>query len=316
MWTRHRGYKSYYGHSSKSLSQQVIKFFSFLGKSKSGRRQDYWQKSYHNPYFSNKRWAKRTKAPRLKLTIFFVATLGVVGILLFHPFFYINQVTVTGNEKVSTTEVKSIVESVLNQKKWLVFSGRNIFTANLVSITKEIRSKYILASLQTDKDYPQTLKIMIKEKESKLVLQVLNSKTTQYRFYLLDNEGEVLQEINIQDMAQPNISILPRIQKEGAEEIKITTEVVSRATIEFINYLNENIPKQNKVTIAYTALTDEGGQVLNIVTQEGWKIVVDRLNDWKKQLHVLDVILREKIKDNRQNLKYIDIRYENRAFFQ
>lgn len=316
MWTRHRGYKSYYGHSSKSLSQQVVRFFSFLNKSKPGKRQDYWQKSYHNPYFSNKRWAKRTKAPRLKLAIFFVATLGVIGILLFHPFFNINQVAVTGNEKVSAAKVKNIVDAVLNQKKWLVLSGRNIFTVNLGNITKEIKSKYILASLQVTKDYPQTLKVAIKEKESKLVLQMLDNKTAQYRYYLLDSEGEVLQEINSQDITQPNISALPRIQKEGEEEIKITTEIVSRATIEFINYLNENIPKQNNIVIAFTTLADENGQVLNLVTQEGWKIVVDRQNDWAKQLHVLDVMLREKIKDSRQNLKYIDIRYENRAFFQ
>lgn len=316
MWTRHRGYKSYYGHSSKSISQQVVKFFSFLSKSKSGRRHDYGQKSYRNPYFSNKQWAKRTKAPRLKLAVFFIATLGVVGILLFHPYFNINQVLISGNDKVSTGEVKNIVETVLNQKRWLVLNGRNIFTVNLVDIAKEIKSKYIMVSLQVEKDYPQTLKVAIKEKESKLVLQELDSKTSQYRYYLLDNEGEVLQEINPRDISQPSISALPRIQKEGAEEIKITTEVVSRATIEFINYLNENIPKQNKVTVAYTVLTDEDGQVLNLVTQEGWKIVVDRLNDWKKQLHVLNVILREKIRDNRQNLKYIDIRYENRAFFQ
>lgn len=316
MWTRHRGYKSYYGHSSKSLSQQVVRFFSFLGKTKSGKRHDYGQKSYRNPYFSNKQWAKRTKAPRLKLAVFFIAILGVFGILLFHPYFNINQVTVSGNDKVSTEEVKNIVETVLNQKRWLVLSGRNTFTVNLADIAKEIKNKYILASLRVEKDYPQTLKVAIKEKESKLVLQEIDSKISQYRYYLLDNEGEVLQKINPQDITQLTINALPRIQKEGEEEIKITTKIVSRATIEFINYLNENISKQNKVTITYTALTDEDGQVLNLVTQEGWKIVVDRLNDWKKQLHVLDVILREKIKDNRQNLKYIDVRYENRAFFQ
>jgi len=250
------------------------------------------------------------------LAIFFIAALGVAGILLFHPYFNVNQVVVSGNEKVSTAEVKNIVESILNQKKWLVLSSRNIFTVNLSDVTKEINSKYILASLRAEKDYPQTLKIVIKEKESKLVLQALNSKTSQYRYYLLDNEGEVLQEVSPQDITQPNISALPRVQKESEEEIKITTEVVSPATIEFINYLNENIPKQNKVAIAYTTLADEAGQVLNLVTQEGWKIVVDRQNDWAKQLHVLDIMLREKIKDNRQNLKYIDIRYENRAFFQ
>ena len=316
MWTRHRGYKSYYGHSSKSLSEQVVRFFSFLGKTKSGKRHDYWQKSYRNPYFSDKRWALRTKAPKLKLAVFFIAMLSMAGILLLHPYFNINQVTVTGNEEVSTAEVKNIAESVLNQKKWLVLNGRNIFLVDLNNITKEINNKYILASLRVEKDYPQALNITIKEKESKLVLQVINSKTSQYRYYLLDSEGEVLQEISAQDVSQSNTSALPRLQKEGEEKIKITTQVISRATIEFINYLNEYIPKQDKVIIAYTTLADETGQILNLVTQEGWKIVVDRQNDWAKQLHVLNVMLREKIKDNRQNLKYIDIRYENRAFFQ
>ena len=47
----------------------------------------------------------------------------------------------------------------------------------------------------------------------------------------------------------------------------------------------------------------------------GWKIMFDRQSDWKKQLQVLETILKEKIKD-RTNLKYIDVRFENRSYFQ
>ena len=75
------------------------------------------------------------------------------------------------------------------------------------------------------------------------------------------------------------------------------------------------IPAKTNVNISFAELDKDGG-VVNLITTEGWRIIMDRQNDWEKQMQVLTIFLRDKIKDKRNNLHYIDVRYENRSYYQ
>ncbi len=55
---------------------------------------------------------------------------------------------------------------------------------------------------------------------------------------------------------------------------------------------------------------------LRVNTNEGWHVLFDRSRDLKNQLEALKLVLEEKIKEERKNLEYIDLRIENRVYYK
>lgn len=285
--------------------------FSFFSRSKKIKKRDFFQKSFRNPYFLKDRLPRRTRAPRLKVFIGLIAILGIVVIFFFHPFFSINQVEVSGGQRISQDDIKTLVIQELNQKRLFFLDNHNIFLIDLSEIKKIIQDRYVLESLDISKDFPQGLKILLKEKIPQLIFQNEN------KYYLVDEDGKITQEIKLADLGSDLFLNIPLFQKISSSTIdKINIQVIPVATEQFINFLFQNIPKKTQTNLTYAIIMDEEGSVLNLVTSEGWKIIVDRQSDWNKQIQVLSVILRDKIKNNRSKLHYIDVRYENRSYYQ
>lgn len=309
---RHRGYKTYYGQ--RRPAKRGFGWFGLFSGNKKTKRVEYVSggRTYKNPYRDRNHLPRRTRAPRFKAGIIAVSLLATLGTLLLHPFFNISRIEVSGANRVPAAALSDIAEKVMEQKRWLIFSGQNYFLLNLEKITKEIKNQFVLENLQVNKNFLQ-IKITVQEKQPKLLL--CNTVNGQAQYYLLDSEGVILQETGATEAAT-QLNTLPRLEKVNVANIKVGGTVVPKATLEFIIYLYDNIYKNNKIAISYVTMADESGKELNLVTEEGWKIIVDRQNDWEKQLGVLNVMLRDKIKDNRKNLHYIDVRYENRSFYQ
>lgn len=310
---RHRGYKTYYGQRQPAKSG--FSWFGLFSRNKNTKHAEQHitgGRTYKNPYHDKKHQTRRTKAPRFKAGVIIVSLLAILGIMLLHPFFNINRIEIAGDDRVSTIALSDIAEKNMAQKRWIFFSGRNYFLLDLVKIKTDIKSQFVLGSLQVKKNFLKII-ITIQEKQPKLLL--CNTINGHAKYYLIDGEGIILQETGATE-ASTQLHSLPRLEKVNVANIKVGETVLPKATLEFIVYLYDNIYKNNKIAISYVTMADEGGRELNLVTEEGWKIIVDRQNDWEKQLGVLNVMLRDKIKDNRKNLQYIDIRYENRSFYQ
>lgn len=320
MFSRHRGYKTYHG-SKPAKTKKSWSFLPFLRRRAKTKRLDYGKKLFRNPYSSKYPLIKRTKAPKTKIAIGLLALLGTLGILFFHPYFNITQIELKNLERISASSLNNIVNGVLEQKRWWFFNGHNLFLANTNKIDKTIKDNYALENLEIKTIWPRTLKISLKEKTSRLILQniipQMNGEPRNY-YYLLDSEGRVIQEVKSEEIGNLAYFNLPYLQRQNLKEIKIGNQLISAATIEFLNFLQQKIPEKTKVHIASSHFDNEAeeGRVAHLTTTEGWEIFVDRQNDWDKQLQVLTVFLRDKIKNDRSRLHYIDVRYENRSYFQ
>ncbi len=247
-----------------------------------------------------------------------MAIIGLGVIFFFHPYFSISAIEIKGAEKISPAEISNSVNQTLNKKRFWIFSGRNLFWANLDGMAKEINQKYVLSDLTLKTHWPDSLIIMLKEKQAVLLAQ--NSVTPlngepKNTYFLVDKEGRIIQQIPETDINQPSYLglLLVEFQKP---EIKINDETISPATVEFLNYLQQKIPEKTKITLRSAVLADEEGRVVHLTASEGWKIFFDRQNDWEKQIQVLTIFLRDKIKNDRSHLHYIDVRYENRSYYQ
>lgn len=323
MWQEY-GYKSF--QRERPLRARVSLWSRLFGNGQKQcfKKTDYLIKSFRNPYFAKDRLPRRTRAPRAKLLIGMLSLFGVVGIFLFHPFFNITTLNFIGLQKIPNSEIKQLVTNVLDQKKWFFFNNRNYFFTDLEAIQQTLKEKYAISQLSIEKHLPRMLTITLKEKETPLLLQ-LSCETGKQgekilpprQYFWLDEDGKISQEVTAEAAGQISFTQHPPwlIKNECLEPL-IGEEIINRATLEFTLYLFNNVTKQAKIPVTAVEMADNDGRVLNIITIDGWKVIVDRQNDWEKQINVLAVILRDKIKEKRDGLMYVDVRYENRSYFQ
>lgn len=315
---KHRGYKTYHTAKSTNIINILINIFKFGWKQKGSPPRDFWHKNYRNPYLDKRHLPARTKAPKIKITIGILSIGAVIGILLFHSYFNIKQIAITGLEKISFNDLNNLTNNILNNKRWWLFNGRNYFLANTGKIEKEIKASYSLEDLKIKNKFPNKIEISIKEKQAQLLLEnslaQLNGEPKNH-YYLIDKGGEVIQEVNPMDINNSNLLNLLMLKFQENKNFSIDELVVAPAAVQFLLFLQEKIPEKTGVKISFAELNMDGG-VVNLTTTEGWRIIMDRQNDWEKQMQVLTIFLRDKIKDKRNNLRYIDVRYENRSYYQ
>jgi len=287
---------------------------SFFSNKRKSKKRDFLTKRFKNPYFLKDRMPRRTKAPRLKIGLGIACLLGIIGVFLFHPYFLIKSISVKGNQTIPTEDILNRVNQVVSKKRLGLLDGNNIFFINTNQIKKDLEEKFIFKNLKVSTNFPQGLEIEVQEKEAQMVLFTgLGSSTSTFSYFLLDETGKIIRQSNEAEVKTINF---PKVLIEKNDtELKLNEQILVPANYEFIKFLEDQVNNKNNVFINYYILANRTDKTLNILTGEGWKIIVDRQNDWKKQIQVLDTILKEKIKD-RKNLKYIDVRFENRSYFQ
>lgn len=268
---------------------------------------DYQAKTFVNPFYSQISKPRRTRWKKLKLTLSFIILAVTTGILLLQPFFYISQINITGNNKISRQSLEALINQELEKKKLFFLNNRNYWLTDIQQISKVVEENYSLNSLRVDKKFPHNLNLTLSEKEGALIYKVAQKQ------WLLDDQGKVIQEAGAGDSTKS----LPILYFDSASTTpKINASLVSPATIKFLGYLQEKIPEAAKIAIDYGRIIDAEGRVVHLQTKEGWQIYLDRQNDWDKQINVLTTILNNKLKNGRDKIRYIDVRYENRAYFQ
>lgn len=289
-----------------------------------GRRfMDFHRKDFRNPFFKKSgfhnfkgRRKNKTKLWRRRISLFFLlaAVFSWVWFLFYSPYFKIEKIEISGLERINKSELKTIVNNQIFGRRFLIFQQNNIFIFDEKSLSKNINAKYFLNSLTIKKDLPSTLIIQIKEKNSKLIL-VTNNK-----IYYLDLSGTVISEISPASNAETEelpleikSNSLPTIYDESNKEVAIGEKVLSEEQVLAVVELSLKISQFADVEIDFYKLINK--KELRAVSKEGWYILFTDSNI-ENQLKKLNLILKEKIKDQRKNLEYIDLRFEDRVYYK
>ncbi len=288
-----------------------------------GRRfLDFHKKNYRNPFFRRSKrgfhFFKKSRKEKLylwrrRVVLFFIliTAVGWVWLFFYSPYFKIEKIEILGLEQIDKNEIKAIVDSQLFNRRFLIFRQSNIFIFDEKSLSKNINAKYFLNNLAINKDLPSTLIIQIKEKTSKLIW-VTNNKN-----YYLDLSGTVIGEVAALPTAETegvsSAKNLPIIYDESNKEVNIGEKVLEESRVLAVIELTERILQFTGVEIDFYKLIN--GIELRAITKEGWYILFADDNI-ENQLKKLDLILKEKIKEKRKNLEYIDLRFEDRVYYK
>ncbi|MBA4180053.1 MAG: hypothetical protein C0506_05635 [Anaerolinea sp.] len=243
----------------------------------------------------------RPRLPRVSFHIpkrFFVfaALLGSVGLLAGSgywvyqsPFFRVTTVTVEGNKRVNTDTVVGAADLL----------GASMFTANLAAAQKELYQLPLVNSVRVEREWPNTLKIVIEERKAWGTWEQGGVE------YTIDRSGVVL-----------GVGPAP----EGSPSI-VSSELGSRRQGDHVDYqavdaaaeIYEKLPRQLGTTVKQVSFI--AGKGVQVTTANGQTALLGDSSSIAYKLAVW-AAMAQQAQAQRINYTTIDLRYGNRPVLQ
>lgn len=273
----------------------------------------YRRKKYSNPFFQKKR--KKIKlsyfSRRLKLIIMEIAVLicGLVWFCCFSPYFNIEMISAAGAEKISVREIEDLAWRQTERRRLLLGSQKNLFFFDLGELVETLNERYCFNALKVEKQWPDKLAIILKEKTYSAIWR--ESSTDKY--YYIDLEGNIIDETNALEIKNKNYPLIDNRRENTIAGGKIEKH---NDNIDYIVRLFDKFKKENPGFAIERFIIDDEINTIKMNINQGTEIYFNTEEDMDKQISKLTVIIAEKLKDDLNNKKYIDLRYGDRVYYQ
>lgn len=268
---------------------------------------------------------------------------GLAGFTLFHPFFSIKKQNIIGLQRIDENEFKAAVFGMMDYRRLFFLPGNNYFMADIEELAAISQDRFPLESISIKKFFPNTLNIQLEEKISTLIYDNgetysyldLNGKIVEILRKVGDNEwreisriatstqpaGEETPENKITEkIHQPALNAIiselgdyPLVYDKRGLKAAVNDQVLRAPTIQGLIAWFNLINKRTDIPFGYIIIDNELGEA-EIITREGWFLLVRIAENQETQFAELQYLLREKIQ--RPGLNYIDLRFPGRVYWQ
>ena len=273
------------------------------------RKYLYSAKAYKNPFFQNKKrslFGQGELKNKNKLIIFTFAVIGLimVWLLFFSTLFKIQKIEVAGVQNNLASEIELIAKDLAENR---LIGKNNLLLYNKSELSKILNEKYYLDSLSVKRKLLHTLTINLREKQQVAIWR------EEEQYYYLDSDGNIINQL---DSLNINGSSYPLIENLTAIKIDGRKANISRETIEYIlNLFNEF--KDNKHNFKIERfIIDRDVNTVKMAVLAGPKIYYNIKMSAAEQTAKLDLIIKNKLKDEFKNKTYIDLRYANNVYIK
>lgn len=304
------------------------------------RRDFAWKRRKANPF--------RSKAPaRRKITfqLFVIITslLSSVALLLYHPFFHLRHIEVSGLQRTDSEDFLFAVQGIIDYRVWFLFPKKNFFLFDEKELEDILLVRFPFQTVSIEALFPKTLRITVEEKISTLIYD--NGKEYTYvgpdgrviepLRHVRDDEWlietkkvtstdefgvEIAREEIIREEHRPAIASLrhefgryPIVYDTRKKDTQPQDAVLKEETPDQIFEWFQFLERRSDISFQYMIIDSEIGDAV-IKTGEGWdlKILLDK--PIERQITELEFALRESI--DGKPVHYIDLRYPGRVYWQ
>ena len=258
-----------------------------------------------------------------KITLILILVLVLIGvyIIFFSPIFKIKEIKISGNQVLTNEEIQSSLDDFLFNKFLIFFNRDNIFLAKNGQIKNIIFNDFPrIVSIEVNKNiFEKTIRLKIVErKEIGILCKVETQKKEEdltedfYRdCYYIDKNGVIFEEA-----PQTSGTLILVIKDYSGEKAEIGKSILEKELVAELVDLRNYLFEQLNLKVVDFAIRSKSSKDVRIDTHEGWYILFDSSRDFKKQVEALRLILEKKVKGERNNLEYVDLRIENRAYYK
>ncbi|MDD5109649.1 MAG: hypothetical protein PHI63_00350 [Patescibacteria group bacterium] len=288
------------------------------------RTVDYARKRYLSPSNSRLRRGKKVRVGRFLQAIVFAAVL--LGIANFGPIVSrlpLAEVKIEGLKLIESSKVIDVVRQQMEARRWLVLPQRLSVFFNVREARDRLVSEFPFANWFVEKTLLGGVSVAVQERTPVLVWNGGGN------LFYLDNQGIAFAEVSSDQVSMVSTGATTIIRhKVGAEQTPVVTDESNRelhlgdqpATAEVLGAIEAVVHAMQEgivplmPTITGYRLEPSTGK-LTLETSAGYVIYLDLASSLDEQLGKLTSVLGQGI-GKRTGLRYIDVRYGQKVFYQ
>lgn len=200
---------------------------------------------------------------------------------------------------------RNIKDMLSGEKYWRLLPRSSIFLASTKDIALNLQKSFPrIERVSVKRSFPDKLEVVVKERG--LFGIFCGPSFCAY----IDSSGYAFD-------GAPSFSgsLITKVRSDG-EDAKVGQNAVDPKFMERIVFLGMEIRRLLEATSVVYELSSKTPREVSVVTDEGFKILFNRDDDFANVFRVLETLLEEEIKEKRDRLDYIDVRFGNKAFYK
>jgi cell division septal protein FtsQ len=257
----------------------------------------------------------RKKNANIRKGILFYFALLLISVLTIWGFFWIPYFRITNidtSEIANPSDIQKTISDYLKSSNYFFLPNNHYVFLSADHINKLLKEHgFGLAS--ANKLFPDTLIIKLKNTEPWLIFCASND--IQANKEPEQNDCYYVYENGILGERSPRFSEnpMPLIYPNNFDNLKVGNNIISTEDSAFLKKWLTNLKTIDALPTEISLLKNEE---IKIVLKEGWFILITKKSNFQKIFNDLKLLLDQKIKDSRKKLEYIDLRFENKAFYK
>lgn len=274
--------------------------------------------SYRKHHIKNKINFIKPKVNIFKCAWFWYSILAgvvlatAVYFLVFFSGFFVSEIKISGNQKISTQALSQLVENNVLHKfvdfGWVKIYSKSIFLVNTKAISKEaVKNFPAIEKIIVKRHFFKTISVDIQERSP---IGVFCNKNEDC--FLVDASGVIFEAVN----NIPENTFI--VRQEVSDNLPMLGEqAVDKNILASIAKAEKSLKDNYGVNIVQAVISSPIR--LDLTTSEGWKVYLstEAGADINAQLSNMLLLLGGEITPAiRENLEYIDLRYKNRAYYK
>jgi cell division septal protein FtsQ len=236
-----------------------------------------------------------------------VLILAGIGLVFYLPVLRINTLAFEGLDAINEEELSRQVNDILSGKYLLLLPKNNIVFFPKKELSELLKSNRRIKNFSFDRNFENRLLLTVEERATWAIWCYVNENSAE-KCALTDDDGFVFSP-------SPFFSgtAILKIIDQRNEDLLGKYVLPQRHLEELKTFI-----KKTKSRLGEDVFVIElkKGEVLTLKLKNGWSIILDSETDITRAFENLVLALDSQIKDSRQNLDYIDLRFSNKVFYK
>lgn len=241
----------------------------------------------------------------LKSLIFISPFLIIFSIFLYLPKLKIKEIEINGNENL-TGKTRIIVNEELNKKILFLIPKNNFFIFKKSNLKEKILQTITsIKTVEINKNFPDTIILNIKERTE---VGAYCADEEMLKCFSLDEEAMIFEERAVSGDEKKLIFIA----STSTTVAKQNERVVDKKTFAELLYFSDSAEKIFGLKARKIILNKNE---YNVFFENSFYVIINK-EQINSAFENLKLILESQIRDKKNNLEYIDLRFQNKAFFK
>lgn len=238
------------------------------------------------------------KTTAMRLAVFLIIIIICIYLFLQSQFFYVKNITVTGNENVSPQLILELSQ---------LTTGKNIFTVNGTMAQRSVQIHPMILKAEIKRHLPDTLEINVKERKVWAVVPYENY------YMLLDRNGVYMDKVNYLKNNQ-----YPIITFEDIKTPLTLGQTINKEGIEQVVSIWDKMDEKTRNQISEFHYENSKNEII-IYTIQGTEIRfgnLDRIDEKTAFFEQIFIMEKEIQEQGREILVYVDMRFAGQPVVQ